>query len=221
MLARGIVALAAMITPGMALAAETATFTIADVTLTATLPAGYCLPKNNDKLIADTLATGDPQNLTLATFIRCDRQGNAEGPGNDYMLIKSPNAAIATRTSRPELLSALETEFGKAEWQADGDNAKRTTADAAQSLSDALNTEVDIQGSMAPRGVDKDCAYLGGTFQVNGGGVSYPIIGGGCITSAGDKVVAVYTYDDPGKGGGVTGKMRAAHDVAMSIKPAP
>jgi len=209
----------AMMVPGAAEAADV-TFTVHDVTLTATIPAGYCVPMNKDKLIADTLATGDKENITLATLIRCDKAGRAEGPGNDYMLIKTPQNALATRIPRAELLTALGAEFGKAEWQS-GATGKAATADAAKGLSDAFSTPVDIQGDIAPRGTDGDCAYLGGTLNVNGGGVSYPIILGGCITSAANKVVAVYTYDDPGKGGGVAGKMRAARNVAMSIKAAP
>jgi hypothetical protein len=208
-----------MMIPGAAMAAEVS-FTVHDVTLTATIPAGYCVPMNRDKLIADTLATGDNENVTLATLIRCDKAGRDEGPGNDYMLIKAPKGALATRIARSDLLSGLAAEFGKAEWQS-GASTKAATADAAKGLSDAFDTPVDIAGDLAPRGTDGDCAYLGGTLQVNGGGVSYPIIVGGCITSASDKILAVYTYDDPGQGGGIAGKMRAARSVAVSIRPAP
>jgi len=72
----------------------------------------------------------------------------------------------------------------------------------------------------APRGTDSDCAYMGGSVKVNGGGVTYPIILGACITTAAEKIVAVYTYDDPGKDGDIAGKMRSARSVAMSIRPA-
>jgi hypothetical protein len=119
----------AMMVPGAAEAADV-TFTVHDVTLTATIPAGYCVPMNKDKLIADTLATGDKENITLATLIRCDKAGRAEGPGNDYMLIKTPQNALATRIPRAELLTALGAEFGKAEWQS-GATGKAATADAA------------------------------------------------------------------------------------------
>ena len=54
---------------------------------------------------------------TLATLIRCDQAGRAEGPGNDYMLIKSPRTALTTMISRPEFLRAINAEFGKADWQ--------------------------------------------------------------------------------------------------------
>ncbi len=213
-----VLAAGAMMVPGAAMAAEVS-FTVHDVTLTATIPAGYCVPVNRDKLIADTLATGDTENVTLATLIRCDKTGRDEGPGNDYMLIKAPKGALATQIGRADLLTALAAEFGKADWQS-GAASKAATAQATKGLSDTLNTPVDIGGDLAPRGTDGDCAYLGGTLQVNGGGVAYPIIVGGCITSAGNKVLAVYTYDDPGQGGGVAGKMRTARSVAMSIKRA-
>lgn len=199
-------------------AAETVTFTINDVTLTAPMPAGYCEPVNSDRLIADTLARGDRDNITLATLIRCDQAGRAEGPGNDYMLIKSPRTALTTMISRPEFLRAINAEFGKADWQT-GVASNAATDRAAKGLSDVLETPMEIAGDLAPRGSDQDCAYLGGTLNVNGGGVVYPIILGGCLTSVGNKVLAVYTYDDPGKGGGVAGKMRLARDVAMAIRP--
>ena len=207
---------AALMVPGTVHAADV-TFTVHDVTLKATIPAGYCIPVNNDKLIADALATGDKDNVTLATLIRCDHAGRTEGPGNDYMLIKAPVSALSASMPRAEFLAALAGEFGKAEWQS-GESKKQVTDHAAKGLSDAFNTPVDIQGDIAPRGTDDECAYLGGTLTVNGGGVSYPIILGGCITSAANKVVGVYTYDEPGKGGGVAGKMRTARNVAMSIR---
>lgn len=213
-----VLAAGAMMMPASAMAAEV-TFTVHDVTLTATIPTGYCVPVNNDKLIADTLASGDADNVTLATLIRCDTAGRTEGPGNDYMLIKAPKSALSASMPRAELLAGLAGEFGKADWQS-GATSKQATDQAAKGLSDAFSTPVDIKGDVAPRGTDGDCAYLGGTLNVTGGGVSYPIILGGCITSAANKVVAVYTYDDPGKGGGVAGKMRTARIVAMSIRVA-
>jgi hypothetical protein len=214
-----VLAAGAMMIPGTAMAADV-DFSVSDVQLTATVPTGYCVPAGQDKLIADTLANGDTDNLTLATFIRCDKAGRTEGPGNDYMLIKTPKGALATRMARGAFLTALGAEFGKAEWQS-GASSKDATANAAKGLSDAFNTPVDIKGDIAPRGTDGDCAYLGGTLNINGGGVAYPIILCGCITTAGEKVVAVYTYDDPGQGGGITGKMRTARNVAMSIRLAP
>lgn len=221
MMAGWIAIAAAVAAPGAALATEKANFTVHDVTLSVDLPAGYCLPKNNDGLIAETLAKSDPQNLTLATFIRCDRQNRPEGPGNDYVLIKSPNAALTQRVERAKLLSELNAEFGKPEWQTDGNGSKQSIATASQNLSDNLGGKFDIKGAIAPRGVDADCAYLGGTLQLSGGGVSYPIIGGACITGVNGKIVAVYTYDDPDRGGGVIGKMRMARNLAMSIKAKP
>jgi hypothetical protein len=201
---------------GTAQAADVA-FAVNGVKLAVPIPAGYCVPEGRDKLVADTLAKGDTENITLATLLRCDMTGRAAGPGNDYILIKSPNLALGTSIARADFLRALGAEFGKAEWQ-NGTSATQATENAAKGLSDALNTSVEIKGDIAPRGTDGDCAYLGGTLNVNGAGVTYPIILGGCITTAGDKVVAVYTYDDPGKGGGVTGKMRTARNIAMKIR---
>lgn len=210
---------AALAASGAAHAAEPVRFSIDGVALTAPLPSGYCVPTGRDKATADVLASGDQQNITLATLIRCDMAGRDDGSGNDYMLIKTPKASTGVVVSRPDLLKMLGAEFGKAEWQ--GERSDRARQDAAKGLSEAFDTPMTIEGELKPRGTDADCAYLGGQLQVTGNGADYPIILGGCITSAGNKVVMVYTYDDPGKGGGVAGKMRTARNVAVSIKPAP
>ena len=212
-----ILALAAM-APGAAHAADMS-FSVDDVRLTAPIPAGYCLPTGRDKTVADLVAKGDIENVTLATLIRCDRAGRTDGFGNDYILIKTPNAAKGVRLQRAEFLKALAAEFGKPDWQS-GDLGTQATNDAAKNLSDTLKTPVEIKGEIRPRGTDSNCAYMGGSVNVNGGGVTYPIILGACITTAAEKIVAVYTYDDPGKGGDIAGKMRSARTLAMSIRPA-
>lgn len=201
-------------------AAEAVIFTVHDTGLTVPLPAGYCLPRDRDKAIADLLAEGDTQNVTLATLIRCDMADRAEGLGHEYMLIKAPKQTLAVRVSRPDLLSALGAEFGKPEWQS-GASSEQANQNAAKDVSDALKTPVAIEGDLAPRGTDADCAYLGGTLQISGAGISYPINLGSCITSAGEKIVSVHAYDDPGRSGGVAGLMRKARDVALSIRAAP
>lgn len=212
-----ILTMAAM-APGTAHAADMS-FSIDDVRLTAPIPAGYCIPTGRDKTVADLVAKGDAENLTLATLIRCDQAGRAEGFGNDYMLIKTPIAAMGVRLQRAEFLQALAAEFGKADWQS-GQLGAQATDDAAKNVSDTLKTPIEIKGEIKPRGTDEDCAYLGGSVNVTGAGVAYPIILGGCMTTAGDKVLAVYSYGDPGTGGGVAGKMRSARAVARTIRQA-
>ena len=210
---------AAVVSSGTAQAADVL-FTVNEVKMAVPIPAGYCLPEGSDKRTADLLAKGDVENVTLATLIRCDKAGRTEGPGNDYMLIKAPKPALGTRMTRAEFLTAMSAEFGKAEWQ-NGESGTKATASAAKGLSDAFNTSVEISGAVGPRGADSDCAYLGGMLNVDGGGVTYPIILGGCLTTAGEKVVAVFAYDNPKDGGGIEGKMRTARRVAMSIKALP
>lgn len=203
-----------------AAAAESVEFSVGGTMLSVPVPAGYCLPKGRDKETADILASGDKDNATLTTLIRCDQAESEKGVGNDYILIKSPRLVLGQTISRPDLLASLEAEFGKAGWQ-DGTIGSKATRDASNGLSEAFQTQVNIEGDIGVRGSDGDCAYVGGTLQFSGGGISYPIILGGCITSSGGKVVMVYSYDDPGKGGGVIGKMRTARNVAMSITPTP
>ncbi len=195
-------------------------FTVGDQLLTLPLPTGYCLPANRDKQIADLVAAGDTANVTHTMFIRCERAGNNKGPGNDYIIIKTPLSAVSAVVERDELLAELATEFGKANWQ-NGDVAKEIDKESEAGLSRVLGTSIAIEGEFGPRGADAECAYLGGSVNVSGAGVSYPVITGSCITSAAGKVVVVHTYDDPGKGGGVEGKMRFAKSIALTINKAP
>ena len=103
MMTRWALAFAALLQSAPAIAADFS-FTVHDVSLGAPLPAGYCLPANRDKLVADTLASGDADNVTHAMLIRCDEVGTANGPGNDYILIKTPKASLPAVVSRSELI---------------------------------------------------------------------------------------------------------------------
>ena len=80
-------------------------FTVGDQLMTMPWPTGYCLPANRDKHIADLVAAGDSVNVTHTMFIRCDRAGNDKGPGNDYIIIKTPLSAVGAVVGREELLA--------------------------------------------------------------------------------------------------------------------
>lgn len=194
-------------------------FSIIGVEIEAPIPADYCLPTGKDKAIADLLAAADTFNVTYVMLVRCDRMGSATGPGNDYFLIKAPRNTLTAILPRTELLAALEAEFGKAEWQSGNAALEKTMGDVSDSMTQTFNAQVDVKGEFTPRGTDSDCSYLGGEMTISGSHGNYPIQGGACITTAENKLVTVYAFDDPKGTGGVIRLMRKARDLAMSLAP--
>ena len=194
-------------------------FSIIGVEVDATIPTGYCLPTGKEKAAADLLAAADTFNMTHAMLIRCDRMGSATGPGNDYFLIKTPRNTLMATLPRAELLAALEAEFGKAEWQSGGAALEKAMGDVSDSMSQTFNAPVDVKGEFSPRGTDTDCGYMGGEMTIFGSHSNYPIQSGACITTAGNKLVTVYAFDDPKGTDGIIRLMRKARDLAMSFAP--
>ncbi len=205
--------------PGIAAAQEKIAISIGGVELEAPMPAGYCLPTGKNKAAADLLAAADTENVTHASLFRCDQMATEAGPGNDYYLLKTPRRALVATVSRPELIAGLAREFGKAEWQEGGTKAASLTEKASGSISETFNARVEVKGSFSPRGTDADCVYMGGEATVSMPDISYPIQAGACLTSVGNKMITVYTYDDPKGSDGVVRLMRRAQALAMAFKP--
>lgn len=204
-----------------AAAQERLSINIIGVGLEAPIPEGYCVPTGAGRAVADLIAAADHENVTHATLFRCDRIGNPDGPGNDYYLIKTPRQALVLSVSRPELIAELEQEFGKAEWQAGGEQVTKIADEVSGSLSDTFHTPVVVDGSFAPRGTDADCAYLGGQATISMEKLSYPIQAGACMTSVGGKLITVYAYDDPKGADGIVRLMRKTRDLAMAFETVP
>lgn len=210
----------AMATTGTAAAQDRVSIVVADVKIEAPMPEGYCLPTGKDKVVTDLIAAADTENLTHASLVRCDRVGKPGGLGNDYYLIKTPRRVLLASVSRPELLAALEKEFGKAEWQAGGRASTEVSKKVNEDLTETFSSPVEVKGDFSGRGADSDCAYLGGEAIVSLGGVTYPIQAGACMTSVSNKMIIVYTYDDPKGTDGVVRLMRKAQALAMAFRPA-
>lgn len=210
-----ILAAAAMTTATPALATDDVRFSIDGVDLTAPVPPGYCLPEGSAEIAAKAQAAADDRNLTLARFGRCDDAGLVDRI--DYMYIKSPRSALATRISRKDYLAAAAKEFGRIDWPSTND---QVFDEVGKKLSKQHNAPVATEGSIRPRGTDDVCAYLGGSLSLAAPSGARQLTMGACITSAGGKIVAVYAYGDPDMPGGVEGLMRKARTVALSIEPA-
>ncbi|UKK82822.1 hypothetical protein L7H23_09565 [Sphingopyxis sp. BSN-002] len=183
------------------------------------IPEGYCLPDGNDKALFDVTASGDKYNITPLALIRCDRRHHPEGIGADYLVVKAPLGMLDAEISRPEFLKLVEPEMGKAKWQ-DGESGK-LLGDVSKNMTEATGSEIAITGTLAPQGVDADCAYIGGKLNVEVTTRSMVILGGICMTAVGGKIMTVNAYNIDGTPGGFVRQMRRAHDLAMQIRPAP
>ncbi|MBD3732021.1 MAG: hypothetical protein IE934_04755 [Sphingopyxis sp.] len=183
------------------------------------MPDGYCVPDGSDRELLDLTASGDKQNITPVSLIRCERRNHPDGIGFDYVLIKAPRKVLAARIDRAEFLKMMAPEMGKADWQ--DHQGQEILGGVSKDMSDALGSDISVTGSIGPHGVDSDCAYLGGTLEVETITGKRSILVGGCMTTTGEKIMTVNTYAAADTPGGVARQMRRAHDLAMQIRPAP
>lgn len=197
--------------------AERATFAVGEENFSIPVPDGYCVPDGRDKQILDLTASGDKQNITPLSLIRCDRKNHPDGIGMDYLLIKAPQAVLATQIGRPEFLKMMEPEMGKAKWQ-EQQNGKILDG-VSKDVSEAVGSDIAITGSIQPHGVDDDCAYMGGVLDVETAAGKQSVLVGACLTSTGNKVMTVNAYAAANAPGGVAAQMRRARDLAMQIRP--
>ncbi|MDO9367856.1 MAG: hypothetical protein Q7T68_04740 [Sphingopyxis sp.] len=209
-------AIGLMLLPSEAQAADPLTIRVGDVPVVGVIPDGYCLPAGRDKLIADTLAKGDPENKTLATFIRCDQQNQPAGVKYDYYLIKSP-VAQAPAMTRAEFIALMVEEMKLPAYQS-GEATNPEIGKAGDNLSSALGTKVDLSGEIKPRGADGVCIYMGGQLDVRSEAASYPIALGGCGTIVAGQILFVYVYDDPAKPNSGAALLKRTRWVAERLK---
>lgn len=210
------IAASLILLPGAAYAADPLSIRVGDVPVAGVIPDGYCLPAGRDKLIADTLAKGDPENKTHATFIRCDQQNLPAGVKYDYYLIKSPLAQAPAMT-RAEFIALMVEELKLPAYQS-GEATNPEIGKAGNNLSSALGTKVDLSGEIKPRGADAVCIYMGGQLDVRSAATSYPIALGGCGTIVAGRILFVYAYDDPAKPNSGAALLQRTRWVAERLK---
>lgn len=210
------IAAAVAFTASAAQGAERVTFAVGEENFSIPVPDGYCVPDGRDKQILDVTASGDKQNITPVSLIRCERRNHPEGIGLDYFLVKAPREVLATRIERPEFLKMMEPEMGKAGWQEQ--QSGKILDGVSKDVSDAVGSDIAITGSIGPHGVDSDCAYMGGVLDVETAAGKQSILVGACMTSTGTKIMTVNAYGAADSPGGVAQQMRRAHDLAMQIR---
>ena len=213
-------ALVAAMMPTPALAQDRIVIDMIGVRLEAPLPAGYCLPDVATQAIDDLVAAADTLNVTHVALRPCDAMLSDEEPLKDYYLIKSPRAGLAASVSREAFLAEMAQHFGKAEWQVGGARVKEITDKTNRDIRETLSPSLAVEGDFGARGTDADCAYLGGEAIVSLGTSRYPIQGGACMTSVGNKVLTVYLYGEPTENG-VVALMQKSRDLAMAFKASP
>jgi hypothetical protein len=219
--ARGWACAIAATMPGTAAAQEVLTIEFPGVMLSAPIPEGYCLPTGEAKASAELMSTADTQNATHAILLRCEHRSTGTDESKDYYLIKSPRHALTTAVPRAKLLAEMAQHFGRAEWQMGGQASRDASTLVNRDLSEKLDAPASVGGDFGGRGTDADCAYIGGEATVSLGDISFPIQGGSCMTSVGDRIVTVYAYDSPKGPGGIERLMRKARDLAMSLTVVP
>lgn len=207
-----------LISASQAAQAETAaSFRFGGVEFEVPLPAGYCLPQGQDIDVAQVLAAADHSNVTHLTLQRCHHE---DGPLLDYILIKTPTQALLARVGREELLEGVGQAFDAAPF-ASAIESGEFLSEAAEGLSSATGTLVDMSGGIRPLGRDSMCAYLGGIVEISSGVASYSISIGSCITAISDRVVAVHWYGPDTGSAGVAALLTRARRLAETISARP
>ena len=184
------------------------------------LPEGFCHPTGFDVRVSEVLAATDKDNATHLTLMPCGRRGEAgEAPPSEYVLFKTPHAALSVAMDRAELLAGIGAAFENPEFTAALESGAFNER-AGKGFEDVLGKKVSLSGDIAPRGKDDVCAYFGGTMAVASGATSYQISLGACITAVGKRMVTVNAYG-PGNGAAGVAKLIArSRAIAVSLAPA-
>jgi hypothetical protein len=186
------------------------------------LPAGYCEPTGADIDLAQVVAAGDNDNVTHLSLYPCNVQASKAplGTFKDYIVVKTPRQALLVAVGREELLRSLGEEFENPAF-AEAVASGRIMDESEAGPSKVLMTKLDLSGSVAPRGKDEMCAYVGGLLTVSSSVVTYTLAVGGCMTSVGERVLAIYYYGPDQSPSGVARLLMRSKEFAKSIKIRP
>jgi hypothetical protein len=196
-----------------------ASFQVGGIGFQMPLPSGYCLPRGAQVEIARLVAAGDTQNVTNLTLFPCNAPVEAEdlGEQKDYILIKTPKQAVNAEVTREALLQGMGEAFESPAFtqaMASGQFLK----EAGKGVSDVVGRKVDLSGTVAPRGKDDVCAYLGGTMVVTSTIKSYTLAVGACITAVGGRILTVYWYGADERPSGVARLLVKTKGLARTVR---
>ncbi|PLK25600.1 hypothetical protein [Novosphingobium sp. TH158] len=165
-------------------------FSIGTQNLTLPVPAGYCKPSGLSAEVARQTALADEQNITLATFYRCNQAGTISA--EEYVLIKVPKMFMSVEREKQSALAALSEVMTAPNAPKFDGPAQR---EAEKGISKVIGSEAKIGGQMGYMGTDADCVYIGGTVTVSAAQGSVNGAWTGCMTVAAKRMFAVYVYD--------------------------
>ena len=193
----------------------TASFRFGGVEFEAPIPEGYCLPQGAEIDVAQLVAAADQDNVTHLTLYRC---GPQDGVRTDYILVKTPRQALFANLEREQALVAMSQVFENPEFESALDSAPEQVEG---NVSSVVGREVDLTGRIRPLGRDETCAYMGGTFQVTGEQISYPISAGVCMTVVSGRLVSINYYGPDRGEAGVRDLLVRAKGFAESLSGRP
>lgn len=185
-------------------------FAVGTVPFRVPLPSGFCpandaLTKESEKLFAKS------KSIMLATFVEC---GSAETrPWQDYTILTTPADSVQFSVSRKGFLANMVPEFDVPQYR---DFIAKQVAGNAAATRDSPAT-IEIAGSSIPIGYDDVCVYLAGERPPRDG-YPYSTRSGACMTSVGNRIVAIYRYADPRFGKSHATLLREARAIALSIR---
>lgn len=185
--------------------------------LVVPIPQGYCLPSGEAADDAKAQANLDDRNATLLFLVDCRREKAME----NFLVIKTPLSMLTSDVSKDELLKSLSGEGFN-----DPDFRKRLDAGdfekhASERASDIAGKSVTIETTFKPRGLDQNCAYLGGISTVTGlKDKSQTMAVAACITAVGNRGIGLYANRTVTLGQAFEGLYKPLRDWALTIRPA-
>jgi hypothetical protein len=184
------------------------------------LPKGYCLPSGTDIDAAQLMAAGDTENVTHALLVRCDANSGEALGAKDYLILQTPRQALLAPVTRGELLQAVGAEFEKPEFSA-AIAGGEIEQEVEKSFGKVLGTEVTFDGAIRPLGRDDVCAFMGGVIEFKAVAVGYKISAASCITSIGNRVMAINWYGPDTHAAAIAELLKKARGVAESMTGEP
>ncbi len=177
------------------------------------VPQGMCAPQGQQIEIADLIAAADDRNVTHVTMMSC----NPERADTDYLMIKTPRSALLTMMEREAFLDALQAEMNLPSFQTylqGGEFRGELEGSFAE-----MGFNFTINGGIRPLGRDDICVYMGGIFRVEPRAPepSYDVAGGSCLTTVGNRPIAINYYSDQATNEGVAALAGNARALAERI----
>jgi hypothetical protein len=211
--------LAALLLIGSSAAAAegAARFSIGGVALEAAVPAGYCLPREEQAAAVRTLAAGDSRNVTHLALLACTP---AQGQVSSYILLKTPNEAVSATLELDQFLADAGAAFDNPAFKAMLESGELQEESEA-SMGKAMGAKIDLAGDLRPLGKDERCAYIGGVMQVKSPAADYRIAIGMCMTVVGGRLLTINWYGPDRGSAGVAELLVKAKRLAGGIAKSP